>query len=169
MQEAVVVVQPWVDMRLTQFHSPEHCATQAIRQYEQSVGHDQNEWEPGSESERQRHLVSFGRIGQAKGKRKGPITTVAAVCAARYTAIVLPRHFCLIDWILSLQTIPSAIAVVIQTQLPARFVTLIMPTERAISRALSLSFLCIQSAPELETMSPFPPSYHRAYPPERVV
>ena len=47
------------------------------------------------------------------------------LCSQRFTAIVLPRHFLFldwrIDWILFLQTIPSAIAVVIRTQLPARF------------------------------------------------
>ena len=38
------------------------------------------------------------------------------------TAIVLPRHFLLVlAWILSIQTIPSAIAVLIRTQLPADF------------------------------------------------
>ena len=82
-----------------------------------SIGHYQNKWEPGSESATQRHLES--------SKQNCRTTTIVAVCAARYTAIVLPRHFCLlawsIDWILSPQTIPSAIAVMSRTQLPARF------------------------------------------------
>ena len=31
-------------------------------------------------------------------KQKCRTTAIVAVCAVRYTAIVLPRHFCLLDW-----------------------------------------------------------------------
>ena len=56
-------------------------------------------------------IVWRGRTSK-NSKQKGRSTTIVAVCIARYTAFVLPRHFYLIDglidWILSLQTIPSA-------------------------------------------------------------
>ena len=72
------------------------------------IGHYQNEWEPGSGSATQRHLGSFGETGQDKQKlqAKMSLTTIVAVCAARYTAILLPRHFCLLDWLL-IESCPS--------------------------------------------------------------
>ena len=66
--------------------------------------------------------------GQDKqnSKQKCRITTTVAVCAARCKAIVLPRHFCLLDWWIEScpskrSQAPLIVAVVIRTQLPARF------------------------------------------------
>ena len=85
-----------------------------------------------------------------------------AVCAARYTAIVLPRHFCLIDglvdWILSLETIPSAIAVVIRAKLPARFANVQLTPHVAIWRRVVflrffMQFRCFVSEIALDIAS----------------
>ena len=77
-------------------------------------------------------------------KQKCRTTIIVAVCSARYCeAIVLSLHFCLlawlIDWILSLQTVPSAIAVVIRTQLPLVLVMANLGFEKMYGTRLSLS------------------------------
>ena len=56
----------------------------------QAIAHYQNEWETRSELATQ-------------SKNAAPLSTIVAVCAARYTAMVLPRHFCLS----SLESCPS--------------------------------------------------------------
>ena len=61
----------------------------------------QNEWETGS----------WDRTSK-NAKHKCRTTTIVAVCAARYTAIVLPRHFCF----LRLESCPSK-----QSQAPLRY------------------------------------------------
>ena len=81
-----------------------------------AIGRYQNEWEPGSKSATQRHLGSFGGTGPAKVPSYNVepmwlfVQPVHRYCTA--AAFLLA---CFIDWILSLQTIPSAIAVVIRT------------------------------------------------------
>ena len=54
-----------------------------------------NEWETGSESANAKALGVVWRDGtSANAMQNCRKTTIVAVCAARYTAIVLPRHFC---------------------------------------------------------------------------
>ena len=101
-----------VDQSFKPFHSQEW-----------SIGHYQNEW-VGISNAKALGIVWRDRTSK-NSKQKCRTTTLVAVCAARYTSIILPRHFCLlawlIDWILSLQTVLSAIAAVVRTHLPARF------------------------------------------------
>ena len=58
-----------------------------------TIGHYQNEWEPGSESATQGTWDRLKGQGKQKFQGKCRTATIVAVCAARYTAIVLPRSF----------------------------------------------------------------------------
>ena len=88
------------------------------------IGHYQHGWEPGSESATQRHLGSFGGAGQTKFQAKMPHHNNCGCLCSQVQSNCTTVAFLLawlMDWILSLQTIPSAVAVAIRTQLPARF------------------------------------------------
>ena len=86
-----------------------------------SIGHYQNE------RSTQRHLGSFAETRQAKIPSKNAAPQQLWLFVQPGTQQLYCRGIfagslaCLLDWFLSLQRIPSAIAVVIRSQLPARF------------------------------------------------
>ena len=80
--------------------------------------HYQNEWEPGSESISQRHLGSFRGTGKAKMPHH---TNGGCVCSQVHRNCTTTAFVLVLARILSLQTIPSTIAVLIRTQPSARF------------------------------------------------
>ena len=113
-------------------HANKRSGRELRVRYRIGIGHYQNEWETGSESATQRHLGSFGGTGHAEIPSKNATTTIMAVFAARYTAIVLPLHCCLS----SLVSCPckrsqlSAIAVLIRPS--SRLVLVMSNSERKI-------------------------------------
>ena len=58
------------------------------------IGHYQKEWGTGPEKAPRRLLGSLEGQAKQKDEQKWRITAAAAVCAARFTAIVAMPHFC---------------------------------------------------------------------------
>ena len=96
--------------------------SRAMRSYSTKLPKRVGTW-VGISSAKALGIVSRGRAS-SNSKQKCRTTTIVAVqpgtqqlyCRGSFACFA-----CLIDWILSLQTIPSAIAVVIRIQPPARF------------------------------------------------